>query len=90
MSVRLLSASTSDGTGAEARFIVPMGLATDSSGNVYVADHDNNTIRKITPAGVVSTVVGAAGLSGFKSGALPGALSHPRGVAIRGASLFIT
>lgn len=47
-----------DGTGTDARFAYPTGLAIDGSDNLYVADGDNHRIRKITPQGVVSTVVG--------------------------------
>jgi hypothetical protein len=39
-----------DGTGSAARFYVPFGAATDSNGNVYVADEVNDTVRKISPA----------------------------------------
>ena len=56
-------AGSADGTGASAQFNNPKGVATDSTGNVYVADFGNSTIRKITPAGVVSTV-GRDGRSG--------------------------
>ena len=52
-----------DGAGSAASFAGPGGLACDAAGNVFVADTDNSIIRKITPAGIVSTVVGAeAGL----------------------------
>jgi hypothetical protein len=46
------SAGSTDGTGAAARFTSPSGVAVDSSGNVYVAEYGNNTIRKVTPAGL--------------------------------------
>ncbi len=76
-----LSGST-DGTGAAARFNFPQGIATDSAGNVYVADTVNSTIRKITPAGVVSTLAGTAGLSGSTDGTGAAAsFSFPQGVA---------
>ena len=42
-------------------------MAVDSAGNVYVADNDNHTIRKVTPAGVVTTLAGKANI-GFADG----------------------
>jgi len=81
---------SADGIGAASSFSFPEGLATDSASNVYVADTDNHTIRKITPAGEVTTIVGVAGQMGFAPGALPGVLASPRGVAIDGALLYIT
>src|SRR5450759_220384 len=52
-----------DGNGAAARFNGLGGVATDSAGNVYVTDTNNDTIRKITSAGMVSTLAGKAGMS---------------------------
>src|SRR5438270_502972 len=46
---------STDGMGSAARFTNPFGAAVDSAGNIYVADTDNGTIRKITPGGVVIT-----------------------------------
>ena len=57
-----------DGTGSAARFRYPMGVAVDKSGNVYVADQDNYVIRKITPAGAVTTIAGLAGKSDSADG----------------------
>ncbi|MDO8545551.1 MAG: NHL repeat-containing protein [Opitutaceae bacterium] len=59
---------SSDGLGTSARFNVPQGIAVDSSGNVYVADTNNNTIRMVTTAGTVTTIAGAAGQNGNSDG----------------------
>jgi sugar lactone lactonase YvrE len=77
-------AGSADGTGAAPRFDGPSGVAADASGNVYVADTGNNTIRKVTPAGVVSTVVGTPSPArpGNLPGPLPASLVSPRGVAV--------
>jgi sugar lactone lactonase YvrE len=75
-----------DGTGAAALFGYPYGVAIDSSGNVYIADHNNDTIRKMTPAGAVTTFAGAAGIPGSANGVGGAArFNGPTGVAVDGA-----
>src|SRR5207244_1693590 len=74
---------SSDGTGTDARFQRPEGLVLDSSGNVYVSDTGNNTIRKVTPAGVVTTLAGAEMVFGSDDGVGSAArFDLPAGLAI--------
>jgi IPT/TIG domain/NHL repeat/GYF domain 2 len=81
-----LSGGSADGTGSAARFYSPSGVAVDSSGNVYVADAGNSTIRKITPAGVVTTLAGTAGSVGSADGTGSAARFYsPSGVAVDGS-----
>src|ERR1019366_6873722 len=61
----------------------PVGVAVDGNGNVYVGDFANNTIRRITPAGVVTTIAGAAGVIGSLDGSGSSArFSGPTGMAV--------
>jgi len=76
---------TSDGTGSGAQFNVPTGVAVDGGGNVYVADSGNFTIRKVTSGGVVTTLAGNAGQSGFMDATGNAALfGCPAGLAVDG------
>lgn len=58
-----------DGKGASAYFRFPSGLALDHAGNLYIADTDNATIRKLSPDGTVTTVAGAPSVRGLVDGA---------------------
>jgi sugar lactone lactonase YvrE len=81
----------SDGTGSAARFDTPRGVAVDSGDNVYVADTFNDAIRKITPAGVVTTLAGSAGQIGSTDGLGSAArFNNPYGVAAdSGGNLYV-
>lgn len=81
-----------DGAGAAAQFYRPEAVAVDAAGNVYVADAWNHTLRKITPAGVVSTLAGLAGNPGSADGTNSKARFHrPAGIAVDTATnLFVT
>lgn len=63
-----LTSGSADGQGSEARFLWPEGIAVDDSGNVFVSDTGNHTIRRITPDGSVRTMAGKAGVTGTTDG----------------------
>jgi sugar lactone lactonase YvrE len=71
-----------DGSGTEARFNNPYGVFVAATGDFYVTDLDNYRIRKITPAGVVSTLAGD-GIEGFVDGtAATARFLKPRGITM--------
>lgn len=76
------SRGAADGTGTAASFNQPAALCVDKSGNVYVADQGSNRIRKITAAGVVTTIAGN-GTPGLLNGKQTGTeFNQPGGIAI--------
>lgn len=82
------NAGSEDGDGKAALFNSPYGLAIDKNDNIYVADTNNNAIRKISPSGAVRTIIGN-GRNQFQTGLLPGGLNNPRHLAIFGNKLYI-
>jgi sugar lactone lactonase YvrE len=80
-----------DGKGSTARFSHPSGIAVDSAGNLFVADSGNSVVRKVTSAGVVTTIGGAVGVIGWADGI--GSSAHfycPSGIAVdRAGNLYV-
>ena len=71
------------GSALSAQLAWPAGLAFDSSGNLFIADNANHRIRKVTPTGIISTVVGgSAGYSGDGGLAVNATLNWPTAVAV--------
>jgi len=84
---------STNGTGTAALFHRPSALCFDPAGNLYVVDRGSHTIRKITPAGVVTTLAGKADTPGHKDGSGAAALfSTPSGIVYEPVlkALFVT
>ncbi|MEN2489349.1 T9SS type A sorting domain-containing protein [Flavobacterium sp. B11] len=91
--VTTLAGSTqgfADGQGTAAKFDTPYGICIDKNGNLYVTDHENHKIRKITPSGLVSTFTGST--SGLVNGNISQAkFSRPYGICIdNSGNLYVT
>ena len=71
-----------DGSGASASFYIPEGLVLDSKGNLYVADTFNNMIRKISPAGIVTTIAGQTKKGAANGKGKAASFLHPDGLAV--------
>jgi hypothetical protein len=88
------SPGSADGTNTDARFYNPNGVAVDAGGNLYVVDHRNHTIRRMTPVGgdwVVTTIAGTAGVKGWANGTNGAAqFWSPTGICVdRNTNLFV-
>ena len=86
------------GPATDAEIAVPSGLATDSAGNLYIADTDNNRIRKVDVNGTITKVAGDSPIQVYSSGGFGGdggpatnaLLNHPGGIAFDSAgNLYI-
>lgn len=75
------TAGSANGSGTAAQFQNPYGVASDSNGNTFVVDQNNNAVRKITPAGLVSTLAGGDG-PGYNDGiGISAKFNGPKGIA---------
>jgi sugar lactone lactonase YvrE len=86
LTVRTMAGATTPGAtngfASSARFNHPAGVAADNNGNIYVADTENSSVRKISPSGFVSTFAGLSGSFGSADGSGGSArFFAPQGVA---------
>jgi sugar lactone lactonase YvrE len=85
------NAGSEDGNGNTASFNSPVGIAVDAGGNVFVADRDNNKIRKITANGMVSTLAGTGSIGSANGNGNLASFNHPTGIAIDNkGNLYVT
>lgn len=85
------SSGSADGTGADARFFDPAGIATGGGGIFALADRGNHLLRQVTLAGDVSTLAGAAPRTGTTDGVGSAArFSGPGGIALLGDDRYVT
>jgi len=89
-----VGSSGDGGLAVQAHINNPEGLAMDAAGNLYIADTNNNKIRKVSPNGLISTFAGdpfnLPGFSGDGGPAIGAQLNHPQGVAVDAAgNLYI-
>jgi streptogramin lyase len=83
---QVVSSGTNNGTGGTVRFNMPTGAALDVNGNMYISDYGNQVVRKISPAGVVTSLAGMAGVTGTNNGTGTAArFNGPAGVAVDGS-----
>jgi serine/threonine protein kinase, bacterial len=84
------TAGAADGPGTLASFLTPLGIATDATGSVYIADSGNNKVRIATPTGVVTTLAGS-GSSGSSDGiGVVASFGFPYGVAVdSGGTIYV-
>src|ERR1035437_9880379 len=84
--------SNDGGLAVKAALAGPVGLALDGAGNLYIADSQNNRIRRVSPDGIITTVAGTgqSGFSGDGGPASTATLAAPIGVAVDSSgNLFI-
>jgi serine/threonine-protein kinase len=83
-----VSAAFADGLASLARFNSPEGVALDGSGNLYIADTSNHRLRKVTPAGFVTTFAGSGAASSVDGTGSQASFNSPRSVVIDASSVI--
>jgi serine/threonine protein kinase, bacterial len=84
------TATFADGSGAAASFNTPFGLALDAAGNVYVVDTSNNRVRRVTPAGAVTTLAGSGTYQFADGTGAAASFRAPFGIAVdKAANVYV-
>ncbi|HEX6548691.1 MAG TPA: LuxR C-terminal-related transcriptional regulator [Candidatus Dormibacteraeota bacterium] len=80
------------GPGTRARLALPMGLAVDAAGDLFIADTENNRVRRVDRQGVITTIAGTgtAGFGGDGGPAIDAHLWGPNALAVSGADLLVS
>jgi len=73
---------SADSAGVAASFNEPTAVAVDAAFNVYVADFGNNLVRKISPAGAVSTLAGSGAQGSANGAGIAASFNKPTGIAV--------
>lgn len=83
---------SADGAGSAASFMQPVGIAADASGNLLVVDMGAAVIRKVSPAGVATTLAGSPGARGMVDGIGSAArFNHPAWIAVdKSGTAYVT
>jgi hypothetical protein len=84
-----IQSGSADGTGTAASFNSPSSVAVDSLGNIYVADANNHKIRKVTSAGVVTTLAGSGAIGSANGTGAAATFNFPQGVATDGINVYV-
>jgi sugar lactone lactonase YvrE len=85
------NSGSTDATGTAARFNRPIGIALDANDNVFVVDAQNNKIRKITPAGVVTSLAGSGSMGSADGNGAAASFNVPYSIVIdAGGNLYVT
>jgi hypothetical protein len=84
-----IAAGNVDATGTAARFSAPASVAVDAAGNIYVADASNHKIRKVTAAGVVTTLAGSGSQGNANGVGGAATFNFPQGVATDGTNVYV-
>ncbi len=80
---------STNATGTAASFFNPVGISDDGTGNIYVADQGNNLVRKITAAGVVTTLAGSGAVGSADGTGTAATFSYPSGLSINNGIIYV-